>query len=155
MSTRIWERIEQARKQWNVLEHPFYVRWSAGELTREELAGYSGQYRYAAEAIATLSTDVATAAPEADCGELRRHAEEEAAHVSLWDWFVDEVGGSASAEPTPETESCMREWTEPDGFLPGLVRLYAIESAQPAISRTKLEGLQAHYGVEQGPGDAY
>src|SRR3954452_9907921 len=155
MSTRIWQRIEQARQRWNVLEHPFYVRWSAGELSREELADYSGQYRHATEAIAALSAEVATAAPEAERGELRRHAEEEAAHVSLWDGFVNEVGGSSSAEPTPETEACVREWTVPDGFLPGLARLYAIESAQPAISRTKLDGLQAHYDIEDGPGDAY
>jgi pyrroloquinoline-quinone synthase len=155
MSITIWERIEGARQRWNVLEHSFYVRWSAGELSREELADYSGQYRHATKAIAALSDEVALAAPEAERGELRRHAEEEAAHVSLWDGFVDEVGGSRSAEPTSETESCTREWTEPDGYLPGLVRLYAIESAQPAISRTKLEGLRAHYGVDEGRGDAY
>jgi pyrroloquinoline-quinone synthase len=155
MSTTIWERIEGARQRWNVLEHPFYARWSAGELSREELADYSGQYRHATEAIARLSGDVARAAPEGDRDELRRHAAEEAAHVSLWDGFVNEVGGSSSAAPHPETESCVREWTEPDGFLPGLVRLYAIESAQPSISLTKLEGLHAHYGVGEGPGDAY
>ena len=33
MSTDVWERIEQARERWNVLDHPFYQRWSAGELT--------------------------------------------------------------------------------------------------------------------------
>ena len=42
MSIDVWERIEQARERWNVLEHPFYERWSAGELTRDELAEYSG-----------------------------------------------------------------------------------------------------------------
>jgi pyrroloquinoline-quinone synthase len=155
MSTTIWERIEQARQRWNVLEHPFYVRWSAGELSREELADYSGQYRHATEAIARLSGDVARSAPEADRHELQRHAEEEAVHVGLWDGFVNEVGGSTGADANPETEQCLRQWTEPDGFLPGLARLYAIESSQPQISRTKLDGLRDHYGVDEGPGDAY
>src|SRR5437763_1735304 len=27
-----WSRIEQVRARWNVLEHPFYERWSRGEL---------------------------------------------------------------------------------------------------------------------------
>ena len=36
-----------------------------------------------------------------------------------------------------------------------LVRLYAIESGQPAISRTKREGLAAHYGIGDGPGNEY
>ena len=31
------ERIDAARERWNVLEHPFYKRWSCGELTRGEL----------------------------------------------------------------------------------------------------------------------
>src|SRR3954454_3425923 len=46
VSNDVWQRIEQARARWNVLEHPFYQRWSAGDLTREELADYSGQYRH-------------------------------------------------------------------------------------------------------------
>ena len=33
--------------------------------------------------------------------------------------------------------------------------LYAIESAQPAISRTKLDGLVEHYGFEEGPATEY
>ena len=32
------ERIDAARERWNVLEHPFYKRWSCGELSRDELA---------------------------------------------------------------------------------------------------------------------
>ena len=64
MSNDVWQRIEEARTRWNVLEHPFYQRWSAGELTSEELARYSGQYRYAVEAIATMSENAAVDAPE-------------------------------------------------------------------------------------------
>ena len=54
VSNDVWQRIEEARDRWNVLEHPFYQRWSAGELTREELAEYSGQYRHATAAIASF-----------------------------------------------------------------------------------------------------
>ena len=100
MSNDVWQRIEEARERWNVLEHPFYQRWSAGELSREELARYSGQYRHATAAIARLSADVAESAPEAERAELRRHAEEEEAHIALWDGFVEAVGGEVAAEPT-------------------------------------------------------
>ena len=72
-----WERIEQARTRWNVLEHPFYERWSAGELSRDELARYSGQYRHATEAIARLCADAAESAPDRAREQLRRHASEE------------------------------------------------------------------------------
>jgi pyrroloquinoline-quinone synthase len=153
--TDIWQRIETARERWNVLEHPFYERWSAGELSREELAGYSGQYRHATQAIATLSATAADAAPEAEQDGLRRHAAEEAEHVELWDGFVRAVGGSSEAAPTPETAECVGAWTADEGFVGSLVRLYAIESGQPAISRTKREGLATHYGVGDGDGNAY
>ena len=155
MSNDVWERIEQARQRWNVLEHPFYQRWSAGELTREELAEYSGQYRHAAAAIAVLSASVADSVPEAERAALRRHADEEEAHIDLWDGFVDAVGGDPDAEPTPETAECVQAWTAEGDRLAQLVRLYAIESGQPQISRTKREGLVAHYGIGDGPGNEY
>ena len=46
------DRIDAAAQRWNVLDHPFYTRWSAGELTRAELAEYSAQYRHAVVALA-------------------------------------------------------------------------------------------------------
>lgn len=155
MSNDVWQRIEQARARWNVLEHPFYQRWSAGELSREELAAYSGQYRHATVAVAELSAAVAESAPEAERAELRRHAEEEDAHVALWDGFVEAVGGDVAAAPTPETERCIATWTAGDDRLAQLVRLYAIESGQPAISETKRLGLGEHYGIGDGPGNEY
>ncbi len=155
MSNDVWESIEQARERWNVLEHPFYQRWSAGELTREELAAYSGQYRHATAAIARLSASVAESAPPAERAALRRHAAEEADHVALWDGFVDAVGGDSSAAPTPETRECVAAWTAEDDRLSQLVRLYAIESGQPQISRTKREGLATHYGIGDGDGNEY
>jgi pyrroloquinoline-quinone synthase len=151
----IWQRIEDARSECNVLEHPFYLRWSQGELSREELAEYSGQYRHATDAIARLSAQAAEAAPEDERAELRRHAAEEADHVALWDGFVEAVGGDTGAEANSQTRECVSTWAAQDGFLKSLVRLYAIESGQPAISRTKREGLAANYGVGDGEGNAY
>ncbi len=153
MNDRIWERIERSRERWNVLRHPFYKRWSDGELTADELARYSGQYRHAVEAIAAISAEAADALPERD--ELRRHAAEELGHVRLWDGFVEAAGGDAGDAPTIETEECVRAWTEPGELAEKLVRLYAIESGQPEISRTKRAGLLDRYGFAEGAGTAY
>ena len=155
MKTNMWDRIEEARSEWNVLEHPFYQRWSAGELTREELADYSGQYRYATEAIATMSAGIAAAAPTEERAGLEAHAREEAAHVEMWDGFVREVGGDVDAAPNAETTECVHAWTKLDGFGAQMARMYAIESGQPAISKTKAEGLAAHYDIHDGPGNRY
>lgn len=155
MNTNMWDRIEEARSEWNVLEHPFYQRWSAGELTREELADYSGQYRYATEAIATMSAGIAAAAPADERTGLEAHAREEAEHVEMWDGFVREVGGDVTAAPNAETIECVEAWTKLDGFGAQMARMYAIESGQPAISKTKAEGLAAHYDIHDGPGNKY
>ncbi|HEY8082090.1 MAG TPA: iron-containing redox enzyme family protein [Solirubrobacterales bacterium] len=155
MSNDVWQRIERARTRWNVLEHPFYQRWSAGDLSREELAEYSGQYRHATAAIARLSASIAESAPEGERAELRRHAAEEEAHIALWDGFVEAIGGDVAVAPTPETKECVDTWTASDDRLSQLVRLYAIESGQPAISQTKREGLAKHYGIGDGAGNEY
>ena len=153
MENTVWDRIEAARGRCNVLEHPFYQRWTAGELTPEELADYSGQYRRAVEAIADVSAYVARELPERTG--LVEHAREEAEHVALWDGFVEAVGGEASATPNAETQRCYATWAREDSALAALARLYAIESGQPEISRTKLEGLAAHYDVPAGTGTHY
>ena len=155
MSEAVWERIEESRARHNVLEHPFYVRWSAGELSREELARYAGQYRHATEALARLCGQTAENAPEQHREEIAAHATEEEAHVGLWDDFVEAAGGEIGAAPTPETAECVTAWTAPEGYLGQLARMYAIESGQPEIARTKREGLARFYGINGGPGSEY
>src|SRR3954452_21901162 len=130
-------RIEAAALRWNVLDHAFYQRWSAGELTREELAEYAAQYRHAVVALA----DAAAATGN------ESHAREEREHVALWDAFAEGCGSEAAA-PSAETGECVSAWTSGEDRLERLAVLYAIESAQPAIARTKLEGLVGHYGFE-------
>jgi pyrroloquinoline quinone (PQQ) biosynthesis protein C len=150
----IWDRIEQARGRWDVLRHPFYRRWSAGELSRDELARYSGQYRHAVGAIAAMSESVAAATDGRD--DVARHAREEREHVELWDGFVDAVAGETGAEPTAETRACVGAWADADDApAEVLAKLYAIESGQPEISRVKREGLVELYGVPAGPGTSY
>jgi pyrroloquinoline-quinone synthase len=142
----LFNEIEAARHRWDVLRHPFYNEWSEGALSREDLAVYSGQYRHAVVALADASA-------RADLGD---HADEEAAHIALWDEFVRATGGDVDAAPTPETRACARAWAgEGRSRAEHLVALYAIESAQPAISATKLDGLLGHYGFESGPATAY
>lgn len=141
--------LDAVRRRWNVLEHPFYTRWSAGELTLDELALYAGQYRHAVTALAQASANTAAVAGEPGLQRaLRGHAAEEASHVELWDRFTTAVGGDATAAPAPETAACAAAWAG-DGerpLLESLVAMYAIESAQPAIAETKREGLVARYG---------
>jgi pyrroloquinoline-quinone synthase len=153
-------KLDQTRAAINVLEHPFYQRWSAGELSADELALYAREYRRAVLALARASALAADQAGAAHAPGLRRHAEEEAAHVALWDRFArasgarleDDCGERALAQ----TEQCEQAWTAGTDLLEQLAVLYAIEAGQPEVSQTKLAGLTAHYGYsDEGPAVEY
>ena len=149
----LWSRLADVHTRWNLLDHPFYQRWSRGELSADELALYAGQYRHAVVALAAAAGSAAHAATSA---ELAAHAGEEAAHVALWDAFAEAAGADGAADAEPETAECADAWAGDGRDLLGhLVALYAIESAQPAISRVKADGLRDHYGFAGGPGTAY
>jgi pyrroloquinoline-quinone synthase len=152
----LWSRLDDVQARWNVMEHPFYARWSAGQLTRDDLARYAGQYRHAVVALAAAADRAAHAAGPEQRAELAAHAGEAAAHVSLWDSFADAAGTDGPQAPEPETTACAAAWAGDGRDLLGhLVALYAIESAQPEISRLKADGLRDHYGFSAGPGTAY
>jgi pyrroloquinoline-quinone synthase len=133
------ERIDEARARWNVLDHPFYLRWERGDLSRDDLAYYAGEYRHAVVALA----DAAAAGGDPE------HAAEEAAHIQLWDDFAAALDAPLDREPSSETGECAGAWRAEDSLAARAV-LYAIESGQPAISRTKLTGLVDHYGFAAG-----
>jgi pyrroloquinoline-quinone synthase len=145
--------IDLARAELDVLAHPFYQRWSAGQLSAEELAGYAGQYRHAVLAVARASEHAAQSAPPEHAAALREHAREEVEHVALWERFASATRARLApaaehvdSEALPETRACASAWTAGEHVLEHLAVLYAIEASQPAVSHTKLEGLVAHYG---------
>jgi pyrroloquinoline-quinone synthase len=166
----IFAQLDEARRRTNVLDHPFYQRWSAGELEPQELELYAGEYRHAVVALAETSRLAAEQAGLEHAPGLTRHAQEEASHVELWDEFAravatqesdvtvspGESAPGASGEPLAQTRACTQAWTAGADVLEHLAVLYTIEASQPAISTTKLEGLATHYGVrEDAPGAAY
>jgi pyrroloquinoline-quinone synthase len=151
-------RIDEARRECNVLEHPFYQRWSAGELSVEELGFYAGEYRHAVVALAQASESVAAKVDLERRAGLQRHAAEEHSHIALWDAFAQAAAGSSVSERAPlgETADCGQAWTAGEDVLEHLAVLYAIEAGQPEIAETKLEGLLGRYGYSpEGPAVEY
>jgi pyrroloquinoline-quinone synthase len=133
-----FERVDDVCRRHNVLQHPFYQRWSRGELSRPELAFYAGQYRHAVVALAKAAAQAGN----------EEHAEAEYNHIELWDQFVGAVHGDTRAAATESTMACVRAWAdERRDRAATLAVLYAIESSQPAISQTKRAGLFRHYGA--------
>jgi pyrroloquinoline-quinone synthase len=164
-------KLDETRAAINVLEHPFYQRWSAGELSAGELDLYAGEYRHAVLALAQASAQAAVCAQSSESAQavahsdgLRRHAAEEAAHVALWEQFEQAVespaavaqGSRPARGELEQTRACVRAWTAGEDLLEHLAVLYAIEAGQPEISTTKIQGLEQHYGFgEEGPATEY
>ena len=148
--TDFWARLDEVRAANDVLQHPFYVRWTKGELSREELASYAGEYRHAVVAIA----DATELAAEGDGSERASPSRRRGA-------LARRALGPVRRRCGRRVVRATRSRRPPTALTPGppattsldhLVTLYAIEAAQPAIAKVKRDGLVRLYGDRARPG---
>jgi len=138
-----------------LLAHPFYLRWEAGELSSEELAGYAGQYRHFEAALPDVLERVAEAIPQCRArrlvqANLRDERGEPVPHLTLFDDFAAAVGVADTVEATPATRNlvdCYRSFSQ-QGPVPALAALAAYEVQSTAIATSKGTGLRTHYGLD-------
>ncbi len=143
----------------HMLNHPFYQRWSAGELTRGELEEYSRQYY-----PYTLAFPTFVSAMHAHTGDmairqylLENLIEEERGpenHPELWLRFCEALGvgrgdvtATAPNQATTGLIASMRNLARSEKLHEGLAALYAYESQIPAVAKAKIDGLAAWYGI--------
>lgn len=160
------EKLDAAIAAKNLLKHPFYRDWQAGNLSREALQLYAAQYYRHVEAF-PKHLRVLAARTEGPLGLVVREnlAEEEnpaAPHPKLWRDFAAALGVSeddiASCPALPGTQAVVQTFREICGDRPvaeAVAALYAYESQVPEIATTKMDGLKKFYGVSQPQGLAY
>lgn len=150
----------------SILQHPFYQAWEKGELTKAQLATYARIYYPHVRAFpeyleAALSqTDDPTIRAE-----LQDNLDDElgnpAPHDALWLDFAESLGLDAeevtSAEPHPAATAMVDTFAglAKASLATGLTALYAYESQQPEVSRTKADGLRSCYGMTEPAAVAY
>jgi len=145
----------------HMLNHPFYQRWNAGELTRGELEEYSRQYYPYTVAFPTF---VSAMHAHTDDIAIRQYLlenliEEERGsenHPELWLRFCDalgvardEVKATSANEATADLIDSMRTHARSEKLHEGLAALYAYESQIPAVAKAKIDGLAAWYGITE------
>ena len=82
------------------------------------------------------------------------HAAEEAEHIGLWDQFAAAAG--AAGTPSRDRRRASASSRGRRGATPRGARGELRDRVgQPAISRTKLDGLVGQYGFEEGPATEY
>lgn len=157
--------IESLVAEHSLLKHPFYLAWSAGKLTKEQLAGYAKEYYFAAKNVPAVMEAIRGNLPrdasESTCATFSKHAEEEREHIRLFERFASSLGVSEkeleSYEPTETVEEAVASIVEAasEGFEEGIAAMYAFECDLPAISRSKIDGLIKFYGLRSDDAHAY
>ncbi len=158
-SNSVLDRLDALIRSRSILDHPFYVAWSAGDLTREQLRTYARlYYPHVAAFPGYLRSAIGTTTDHEIRAELEDNLAEELsvpkAHPELWLDFCDELGLDREAVAAAGKSEASRSAVETferltEGPIAGaLAALYAYESQQPEVSRTKAEGLRGFYGVD-------
>jgi pyrroloquinoline-quinone synthase len=153
-------RLDQAINHYDLLRHPFYQAWSLGELTRQDIAEYGGDYYHHVEAfpraLAQFSRRLSNT--ELRAVVLANLTEEMGSrpcdsHASLWLDFAEGFGvvRPIRTKPSPAITKLMtffekiaREGTPEEV----LASFYAYESQVPRISKEKVRGLRDFYGAD-------
>jgi pyrroloquinoline-quinone synthase len=144
----------------HLLDHPFYQRWSAGTLTRDELQEYARQYWHYALAFPTFVSGIHAHTDDLATRQmlLENLIEEERGaenHPELWLRFCESLGLSRDdvrgCDPNPATRAlidCMRSLAREGALHEGLAALYAYESQVPAVAKAKIAGLAQFYAMD-------
>ncbi|TSC58277.1 MAG: coenzyme PQQ synthesis protein c [Candidatus Peregrinibacteria bacterium Greene0416_19] len=138
----------------SLLKHPFYQKWSKGELTLDDLRVYAKEYFHLVERIPGIVDRVRDRVtdPSFKAG-IEHNAEEEREHVELWKRFAGSLGIPAgelmSYEPSHTVKDAVAsmEALAERGLEEGITAMYALELELPKIAVTKKQGLCDFYGL--------
>jgi pyrroloquinoline-quinone synthase len=149
--------LDAVAARYDLLQHSFYQRWLAGEVSREELDDYAGQYAHLVGGLPRW-LDAAADADPANAETLRAHAVEELGHVALWEEFALAVGPQrkgAVDRPNRATRALLDRCDALAAGGQGLAVAWALEAQSPEVSATKLCGLEEHYDIDSERGGRY
>lgn len=145
-----------------LLDHPFYTAWSKGELSVDALRRYAEQYYHWVLAFPTFLSAVHANCHDVEMRQaiVRNLMDEELGssnHPELWLRFCEGLGLTRQAVRSvallPETRQAIatfRRICRESPSVAGLAAIYAYESQQPEVMRSKRDGLTTFYGVMTG-----
>jgi pyrroloquinoline-quinone synthase len=150
----------------DLLCHPFYQAWSAGQLTTVDLKEYAQDYYHHVKSFPTYLAELAVRLESGDLRDavLANMADEKGAadnsgkaveHADLWLDFAEAMGSTrhlTQHRPAREIEALLSwfhqvasEGTSEEA----LAAFYAYESQVPRVAAEKNRGLQEMYGASE------
>lgn len=164
---QFFEQLDKRIAKYDLLCHPFYKAWSAGQLTRDDLREYALDYY---EHVRAFPSYLAAFALRLNEGELRRAVlanmrdeqggenaagEDGTAHSDLWLDFAQGMGAARSGfghtsvpeicELVTHFSTVASEGTPEEA----LAAFYAYESQVPRVAMEKDRGLRVLYGADE------
>ncbi len=164
---KFFHELDAGIAKYDLLCHPFYKAWSAGELRREDLQAYAKDYYHHVEEFPEYLAELAV---RFDDSELRRAvlanlADEKSmadgsgkaypAHSELWLDFVEGMGATREIQghvPHPAVKRLtdffhnMASQGTPEE---ALAAFYAYEVQVPRVATEKARGLKEMYGASE------
>ena len=161
-----FQQLDARIAKYDLLRHPFYQAWAAGELTREDLQEYACEYYHHVEAFPTYLAELGIRLEE---GELRRavlanmsdekggedvYGEPSPAHSELWLDFAEGMGASRNMRghaPLPAIRrllSFFHRVVQQGTPEEALATFYAYESQVPRVAQEKARGLEHMYAAD-------
>jgi pyrroloquinoline-quinone synthase len=165
-TAEFFKQLDARIGKYDLLCHPFYKAWSAGQLTRNDLREYAQDYYHHVEAFPSY---LAALGMRLDEGELRRAVlanmcdekgvdgragRDSVPHSDLWLDFAEGMGSSRNLEwhsPVPEIRQLIGHFQQvaSDGSPEeALAAFYTYESQVPRIAQEKERGLREMYGAD-------
>ncbi|MGA7930293.1 MAG: iron-containing redox enzyme family protein [Candidatus Sulfotelmatobacter sp.] len=165
-TTQFFEQLEASIAGYDLLCHPFYRAWAAGELTRDDLREYARHYYHHVEAFPCYLAELALRLEE---GELRRavlanmcdekgssvtSGKDSVPHSELWLDFAEGMGARRDMRwhlPVAEVRELMRYFHHVAGEgapEEALAAFYVYESQIPRVAQEKERGLREMYGAD-------
>ena len=134
------QKLANKIEDYNLLDHPFYQAWSAGELSVEVLRTYAREY----------GTFIATIPNGWETINDTEIAAEETEHIDMWADFAEGLDTTVSEAQIPQVKALLETadalFSEP---ATALGALYAFEAQQPATAQSKLAGLKEFYQLSE------
>ncbi|HVI08513.1 MAG TPA: iron-containing redox enzyme family protein, partial [Candidatus Binatia bacterium] len=164
-TTEFLPKLDASIAKYDLLCHPFYKAWAAGELTRDDLREYACNYYHHVEAFPAYLAEFALRLND---GELRRavlanmcdekgssdSTADSVAHSELWLDFAEGMGARRDLDwhqPLAEIREVIRHFhaAASEGTMEeALAAFYAYESQVPSVAKEKERGLRERYGAD-------
>jgi pyrroloquinoline-quinone synthase len=160
-SQEFLRQLDERIAKYDLLSHPFYQAWSKGELTREDIREYAGDYYHHVRAFPTYLAELAIRLEDGELRQtvLRNLADEkgshdDSAHDQIWLQFAEAFGArhTAAHKPSAGVAQLMEFFhriAAEGSPREALAAFYAYESQVPRLAAEKERGLKAFYNADE------